>query len=87
MLTHPGLIGKMIFSEARRLLVNADPTWPDGQDGILRRRGGCWHMLTQPGLIGKMIFSEERKLLAHADPTWPDRGDYILRREEAAGAR
>jgi hypothetical protein len=44
MLTQPGLIGEMIFSEERRLLVHADPTWPDRRDDILRREeaaGAC----------------------------------------------
>jgi hypothetical protein len=36
MLTQPGLIGETIFSEERRLLVPADPTWPDRRDDILR---------------------------------------------------
>jgi hypothetical protein len=44
MLTQPGLIGEIIFSEERKLLAHADPTWPDRQDDILRREksaGAC----------------------------------------------
>jgi hypothetical protein len=44
MLTQPGLIGELISSEERRLLVHTDPTWPDRQDDILRREavaGAC----------------------------------------------